>query len=441
MTSDATSDAARDARFDRRALFALLAGAFLVRIAAIVALRQGLALDVDQYRELAESLVRDGVYGRGGVATAYRPPLYPLLLAAIDLLGGLSAPAIAALHVALGVATVWLVTVLGQQWRIGRWRFLAAALVACDPILLRQSSVVMTETLATFLVALALVALSALVARPTMMRALAAGAALGAGVLCRPVFLLWLASAPVCLLWLLPTWPVRLRAIGGVALAAAVVLFPWAVRNQLQFGSPIVTTTHGGITILLGNNPAFYEHLRIAPDQPWDAATFNRQVEAVRAAHRDQPPEAPADRPAAKLPDEIANDRRERAQAWQHIRAEPEMFVHAVRFRLSRLWGVLPLALPGEGSAARALRHATAVWYAAVFGLALVGVWNLGRRVLLAPWVFGLLLAATLTAAHAVYWTDLRMRAPVAPVVSLLAAAGMAWLGLKISRRKPLDGK
>jgi 4-amino-4-deoxy-L-arabinose transferase-like glycosyltransferase len=426
--SQATSDSARDARFDRFAIWTLLAGALLVRTAAIVAMRGALALDVDNYRELAENLLRNGVFGQGDVVTAYRPPLYPLLLAALGAVGQLNDVAIAALHVALGVATVGLVAVVGRQWGLGRWRFLAAALVACDPILLRQSSVVMTETLATFLTALALVALSALVAKPTTLRAIAAGATLGLGVLCRPGSLLWLISAMISLLWVMPTSNVRFHAIAGVALSAAVVLFPWAARNQLQFGLPIVMTTHGGMTALLGNNPEFYEHLRASPGEPWDSAEFNQRVEAERVAQRDDGPNA--------TPFEIANDRREGAQAWRNIQAEPAMFARAAIYRLGRLWGVAPLPLAGETSRARVARYIVSVWYSVEFAWALLGAWSLGKRLVREPWVFGLLLAAALTVAHSVYWTDLRMRAPACLVVSLAAAAGAGWIGRKISCRK-----
>lgn len=432
----AIENATPDARFDRFALLALLAGALVVRITAVVAMRAALEADVDNYRELAENLLREGVYGHGQVATAYRPPFYPLLLAALGAMGQLNTPAIAALHVVFGVATVALTAVLGRQWGLGRYRFLAAALVALDPILLRQSSVVMTETCATFLATLALVALSSLVAKPTMLRAVLAGATLGAAVLCRPVFLLWLIGALLALLWLLPTWSTRFRAIGGVALAAALVLLPWAARNQMQFGRPIITTTHGGMTALLGNNPEFYEHLRTSSDTPWDSAEFNRTVEAERATNR----ERQKDQPNAP-PYEIANDRREAAAAQNYIKAEPAMFARAVGYRLRRLWGVAPLPLVGEGSGARIARTAITVWYMAEFSLALLGVWSLGRRLLVEPWMFGLLLAAALTAAHAVYWADMRMRAPAVAVVALMAAAGAGWLDGKISRRNVAAGK
>ena len=40
-------------------------------------------------------------------------------------------------------------------------------------------------------------------------------------------------------------------------------------------------------------------------------------------------------------------------------------------------------------------------------------------------WLWGLLLVACLTAVHTFYWTDMRMRAPLMPVVALAAAGGL----------------
>jgi hypothetical protein len=39
-----------------------------------------------------------------------------------------------------------------------------------------------------------------------------------------------------------------------------------------------------------------------------------------------------------------------------------------------------------------------------------------------------LLLAISFTAVHLVYWTDMRMRAPLIPAVALAAAAGTGWV-------------
>ncbi|HEU5432830.1 MAG TPA: hypothetical protein VFU81_14280, partial [Thermomicrobiales bacterium] len=102
---------------------------------------------------------------------------------------------------------------------------------------------------------------------------------------------------------------------------------------------------------------------------------------------------------------------------------------------LTRLWGLLPRQVEGAGRS-NALRYATAAWYLAEFILAAAGLAVLRSRVLRSPWLWGLLLAAVFTAVHAVYWTDMRMRAPLVPFVALLAAAGAAAAAERFRRRK-----
>ena len=152
-----------DRQTERWLLIGLLAFTVLVR--APVAARHSLSLanDVDGYLRLAMNLREQFSYEfyDTGPLTAQRPPLYPLLLVPVVGQGDEQLAAIAGLHVLLGIGTVLLVVQLGQEWGLGRWRFLAGGLVACDPILLKQSTVLMTETLAAFLAALALLALTA----------------------------------------------------------------------------------------------------------------------------------------------------------------------------------------------------------------------------------------------------------------------------------------
>lgn len=420
---------AAEKRFDRVAGVALLVGTVALRMAVILSDTAPFAHDVDGYRALAENLSAHCVLGAGDVPTAFRPPLYPVVLSGLARLGLLNTQGLAVLHVALGTTTVWLSLSLGRRWGLGRWRFVAGALVACDPILLRQSTLVMSETMATTLAAAALVALSALVARPTTLRAIGAGVVLGLSVLCRPVFMLFLITAPLALVWLLPRasgWRVRLRE-GAVVLAAAVaILAPWGVRNAIRFGRPVITTTHGGFTLLLANNPHFYRHMRRSPLEPWDSERFNREVETSRLG--------------ATESGELAHDRREYAEAWQNIRAVPAQFMSAVAYRELRLWGVYPMPLPHESWAAEKLRYLIGFCYAAEFALAFAGLWSLGRKTVTSSWLFGLLLAACFSTVHALYWTDLRMRAPLVPAIACFAAAGVGWICVKFLRRKAIDG-
>lgn len=406
----------------------MLAVAILVRAGAFNLRHDTLQSDPDGYRRLARNLLGEGVFGDGETPTAYRPPLYPLLLVPCMAVEdqNLSYFAIRLLHVVLGVGTVAATLWLGARWKLGRWSLLAALLVAFDPILINQSLLVMTETLATCLAALALVALTWFDERPSMVRAALVGCCLGLAALCRPTFLPWAGLVLVVEAWRLKGW--RSKAKYGVALCASLLLTlaPWAARNQLQFGRPIVTTTHGGYTLLLGNNRNYYAFLETAErGQVWSSRALDDEVAAWTFAARSPYP--------SDL--ELVYDGHEYDLAKQVIREQPGMFLYASLLRVSRLWGVLPQQVEGA-KRSNTLRYATGAWYLAEFALGAIGLAVLRKRLLRSPWLWAALLAVTFTSVHAVYWTDMRMRAPLVPFIALVAARGAAAFGDRIQRRK-----
>ena len=417
--------------------------------------------DPDGYRAIAENLVERGMFGHGDVPTAYRPPLYPLVLSPAVALGPWSRGAMALMHLAMGLATVWLTYRLGRQAGLGGYALAAAALVACDPILLAQSALVMTETLAALLAAVSLALLVGASRRPSAGRAAAAGACVALAVLCRPTFLPWTILAAVVLPLYArrkgpPSWLHAAAVFGSFVAGAAIVLAPWAVRNQVRFGRPILATTHGGYTFLLANNPYFYQHLRSgAWESVWSAEELNRDF-ASRAAR-------------AGVDNELAADRLAYGLGWENVRREPAMFLYSCAVRVGRLWAPLPhRRSPEEGLAGRGLRYEVGVWYVCELLLAVAGllaVWR-GRRasgegpgLVATPltltlsqrerghlalsqgergflWLWAILLAGTFAAVHTVYWTDMRMRAPLVPAVALAAAAGLEGIVAAVRRRK-----
>ncbi|HBO44334.1 MAG TPA: hypothetical protein DD670_10465 [Planctomycetaceae bacterium] len=413
----------------------LLLLALVVRVGVLCFMPGALVDDPDGYRALARNLVEHGTFGEGDRPTAFRPLLYPLALVPCVALGEPQATwAIGALHVAWGLATVALAWWIARRCGLGRCAWVAGALVACDPILLNQSTLVMTETLAALLVAVALACLVRLAERPGVFRAATAGAALGLCGLCRPELLLWaaLCAAALLLCWRAMQEPRRARheadapapsltvgarsnlvgprfsSTAAFVAAVAMALLPWTIRNQLQFGRPIVATTHGGYTLLLANNPAFYEHLCHGEwGSIWDARDLG-PVWGGKAHHAD-----PAD--------ELAADRRAYAEAWANIRGEPGRFAYSCVMRIGRFWALAPR----QGSPA--IRWIVGAWYLAVFLLAAVGAWRgLRGRFDNGIWLWATLLTAAMTGVHAVYWSDPRMRGPLMIVITYSAAAAIA---------------
>ena len=143
-----------------------------------------------------------------------------------------------------------------------------------------------------------------------------------------------------------------------------IVLSPWAIRNQLQFGRPIVTTTHGGYTLLLANNPEFYQWLRTGSGGACGGPTSSTPIGT-----------------AASRADELSADRLAYAEAWQTIRREPGTFVYACLVRLGRFWSPLPHQVAADESPlGRLSRWAVAVWYVAEFLLAAAVLASLAWR-------------------------------------------------------------
>jgi 4-amino-4-deoxy-L-arabinose transferase-like glycosyltransferase len=426
------------ARVRFRFWFRLFVVASIVRGGWLAANAASLRSDPDTYRQLARNLLADGTFGyrlsdpaagRPRVQpTAYRPSLYPLVLAAVGWVDDVGSTGVAILHWIIGVATVLLVYRLSQDWGLGRWGLLAAMLVACDPILLNQSSLVMTETLAALLAVVALLCLTrsaaATESRTPEIQLFLAGASVALAALCRPTFLVWAAAVGLALLLSSRTpYRRRFRLAGVFALSAGAVLAPWAIRNACVFDRFLVTTTHGGYTLWLGNNPEFYRFLEQSRwGDVWDSRHLDQQYLQVRRQYGN---------------DELRADRWAYDQAVATISHEPAGFLRACIFRVSSLWGVVPHQVDAaESVGKRWARYAVGAWYAAILVLAVVGVDVLGRQLCYPPWLWGLLLCLTFTAMHTIYWSNLRMRAPLMPVICLAATVGVRWIASRTSRTR-----
>lgn len=419
----------------RFGLWLVLSIAVLVRIAVVCVLFDSLNSDPDAYRVIGETLRRTGVFSSTGAPTAFRPPLYPLLLAAIADGERVSPIAIAVLHILLGLGTVAATWYLAKSWTDSRAQFAAGLFVAVDPILLHQSTLVMTETLATFLAAISLLALVRLCARPSGVRAAAVGAFVALATLTRPTFLPWLGLCCLALPLMLRGDPKRFLQTAVFAIAATACLAPWVIRNQLVFGYWKVTTTHGGYTLLLGNNPGFYRHLREGiDDQPWAASELDAVWARRQFAADAQDPLLDFDSVVAAEQlehrqrisrDEFEDDELAYELARRYIRAEPGMFAYSCGTRVAWLWQAFPSRIsPAESNARQVARTLVGIWYLALWLLATAGLYSCRREFFASPLIWGLLLCLTFTAVHAVYWSNMRMRAPLMPFLCVVAAQG-----------------
>ncbi len=221
-------------------------GAGLVLLAAVVRVayiliflrHYELQTDADHYNRIATSISR----GQGwsaeypypwAHATAFRPPLYPLLLGAMYFVFGEHIAVAQVLNVALGCGVVLLTAVVATRLGGRQAGVIAAVIATLFPPLVENDTVPLTEPLGLLLLLLAVWALLA-------GRLGWAGIAVGLLVLTRPS-----AQALVPLIALVALWKVGWPRALGFTVAALVVIAPWVIRNDAIFGRPLIVTSNG----------------------------------------------------------------------------------------------------------------------------------------------------------------------------------------------------
>ena len=381
-------------------LLALIVAGMLVR-AGLIAKDFGSIDDPDNYLTLAKSLWNGEGFAINGRPTAYRPPLFPILLVAVvAAMPGHLALGIALVQVGLGVLTILATAETARRWTFStRAALLAAAIVAFDPVLVSQARPVMTETLAAFLAAVTLLGLT----KPGPAGAALGGLGFGLSALCRPS--VWPAIGLSALAALFLRHGARLERLRFATLmvaASLLIVAPWAIRNAIVLGEPIITTTHGGYTLYLANNPVYYQEVLNGPSGTvWTGPNQWLWWDAVNRDTRGMPePEA---------------DRFARRAALKVIADQPADFARASAARLGRFWGLAP-----AGSVyPRWLRIASTIWTLPLWIALAIGACR--RESWRWPMAVAPAFILGLSFVHAFFWTDLRMRASIVPALALVA--------------------
>jgi 4-amino-4-deoxy-L-arabinose transferase-like glycosyltransferase len=334
-----------------------------------------------------------------------RAPIYPVLLAGIVRAADMPPDGDAALlrsvrivQAALGGALVWLVA-----WLAGRAAGPAAAaaaawLAAVYPPLVWTPAYVWSETLFSVL-ALGCAAVLSLERRTSPAHA-AAGVLAGVAVLTRPAMLFFL---PLAAAWL--AWRREWRGAVLFALACALVVLPWTVRNVREYGRFVLVASEGGITFWTGNHPLAVGEGDLAANPQ-----LKRENVALRARHPGLTPEAL----------EPVYYR----EALRFIREHPARWAWLVARKA--FYAVVPVG-PSYRLHSALYFGASVASYLAVLPFALMGLVRLARaRRLPAPL---LLLAAASFLVCLVFFPQERFRIPVVDPTLLVSAA--AWWALR----------
>jgi 4-amino-4-deoxy-L-arabinose transferase-like glycosyltransferase len=278
------------------ALALVVALGLAARLVYALVVMRGVAVGGDglEFHILANQLaggdgyVQPLIVSPGHVATADKPPLYPLLLAVPSLLGWKTLVAHRVVSCLMGAALVSGVGLLGRRVGGERAGLIAALIAALYPLLVVLDGSLRSESLYAPLIAFGLLATYRLVDRPSVGRAVAFGALAGFAVLTRSEAVVLAGLLLVMVAVRLPSGA-RTRLVAIAVLVTALVLAPWVVRNWSEFGRPLVLSTNSGSLAYGANCHAAYYSGQIGswPCYPRLAVAPGRDEADVSAELRD----------------------------------------------------------------------------------------------------------------------------------------------------------
>lgn len=343
--------------------------------------------------------------------SAIHPPLFPILLAAVSVAHGTSAFAHRLVGCWLGAGTVFTMGMLGRRLLGDVGGLVVAALVAVYPNLWALDALVMSESLFALIIALTLVASYRWIERPSLTRAAALGAAVGAATLTRGegILLIPLLLAPVMLLRRRLPRGHRATSLAVASVVAILCLAPWTIYNLGRFKHPVIISTGGGGWLLAVTNCG---------------PTYNGDLVGFWSGECFQPLQR------LTLLDETVDQSRGAAQAKVFIRSHLLDVPRVVALRVARQWE-LYRPLQNARLASQHDDDARPLWlarlgliaYYALIPLAATGLVALRRnRTRLTPLVS---MIALVTATAALSYGTARFRAPAELALCVLAGAAI----------------
>jgi 4-amino-4-deoxy-L-arabinose transferase-like glycosyltransferase len=428
-----TPPARRRARWPWIAALVLLAAALVVRLEYVERTPdRTLVHDAIDYDGHAVSIAQGAGYSETlahGRPTAFRPPVYPYLLAGVYKAAGVErADELDRVHVArvaqafIGAAIVGVIGLLAAQLWGPVVALVAMALAAVYVPLITMSGTVMSEPLFVVLMLACLIAALRHRASPHRWRwALLAGVLAGAAILTRANALILLLPLALAV-WDRPrlTW----RALGppvALVVMAVLVVTPWTIRNARALHTFVPVSTQLG-SALAGT---YNDQARTDPEHPGSWRSVRHVPEYADLYGRIR------EIPEAELEREL------RARSIRYAADHPG-YVAQVAFWTT----VRGLELDGRAWA----RHTASTvsieprwadagvlcfWAFAVLALA-GAVTRLARRPPAFVWAFPALMY--LSVVFLVIETP-RYRTPMDPFVVLLAALALVAAGARLARR------
>ncbi len=423
----------------RRAL--IIAGVLIVALALRVWEVQRTAYrpvnDAGSYLTLASQIARTGDYGGPGAGgtrgpTAYFPPAFPYLLAAVDLIDGHRVRRDGAIHPArlsqalIGTGTVVLTGLVAYESFGELVGLVALGLAAIYPVFIELSSILVAENLLTLLLLAAVWSMlrAARSAHPYRWIALA-------GLLTGLATLSHVNGVLLCLPLGYAAWRLRRtvtaelpRGFAAPALliaCAVLIIAPWTLRNAIELHRFIAVSDETGITLVGTYNRASAAYAPV----PYKWRLFYGipgERSLIRQSHN--------------LTEPALSGQLE-SQALNYIGAHPLAPVAVIYYNSLRLlelegtfaWTASAKAMGLSPQTARA--GVVSFWILCL--LALSGLFTKAWRT--APWWLWSIPVLMWLSVAAVNVETPRFREPVDPFLIMLAACALATLGRRVRAR------
>jgi 4-amino-4-deoxy-L-arabinose transferase-like glycosyltransferase len=408
---------------------AIVAVAVALRLGHLIGASQALLFHnpiIDERATVDEALkIASG--GSSAGWAFWKPPLYSYFLAGLFALGGeadLWLPRLA--QVLLDGATVWLTWRVARRVVAPRLALAAAAIVALHGTLIYFTGELTSATLGTFLCIASVAALLAAADRPAWWTFLLAGLVLGLATLTRAETLL---VAPFAAAFAAARTPgprlLRAASAGALLAGLAVAMSPVTLHNYRAHGEVVAVSSNGGINFYIGTMPRYRGVIGARPGPEWEELARIPQMFGAR--------------------NDVEISAYWSARARAHIAGDPAGYALHVLRKLGHFAHGYELASNHDVYRARrtspvgvALLWTTPVLQfpaGLIMPLALIGI-VVARRRRGVPLILAFLGVQVATAA--VFFVTARFRAPVIPLLAVLAVAGGAWLWERRRNWRPL---
>jgi 4-amino-4-deoxy-L-arabinose transferase-like glycosyltransferase len=241
-------------------LFGLALGiVFCLVVYPRIYVSQHAVLDSDGWDALGRGIWKNSTlsYFPDTEPTVDRGPAYPLFLAAIlRITNGRWWPysiqlAQCVLFGLTCLVVFWIAEVLWNK----RIAILSSSICATYPFLIWYTSRIWVETLATFLFVVLVASTVYLNQRPTILRSILVGLALGTSILCKATWLPYLVILPLLLVSLADR-RIGWKHVSYIIVASLLVVFPWTLRNYNVTGKFIPVHLLTGFDLAIGDGVA-----------------------------------------------------------------------------------------------------------------------------------------------------------------------------------------